>query len=65
MIKEGPPIKFIAILVLMLVGILLFFILLDQLTGGLIRGLIGSILFWIPFGSIFTSLTHGMSAIPG
>lgn len=58
-------IKYVAIFIIILVGIILFIYLLDQLTGGgLVRGLICSMLFWIPFGSLFTALTQMCAAIP-
>ena len=52
------------ILIILLSAILLFFFL-DSLTGGAIGRMVASIMFYIPFGSINTSLTQGMAAIPG
>jgi hypothetical protein len=57
--------KMIVIIIIIIVCFIIFFNQIDRLTGGLLKGFVASILFWIPFGSIYTSLTQGMAAIPG
>jgi hypothetical protein len=57
--------KWVAILLLVIIGIVLFIYLLDQITGGsLVRGLVSTMLFWIPFGSLYTILTQLGTVIP-
>jgi len=65
MVSE-QTITYVAILIMILVGIFLFIYFLDQMTGGhLIRNLVCGALFWLgAFGSAFTSLTEMCAAIP-
>ncbi len=57
--------KYVAIFVIILIVLLLFIYLLNQATGGhLIKNIVCSMLFWIPFGALFTSLTQMCLNIP-
>ena len=58
--------KNVAIIIIVIMGAVIAIILLDDsLTGGAVKSMLASMLFWIPFGSIFQGLTQGMAAIPG
>ena len=58
-------IKYVAILIMVIGGILLFIYLLDNITGGhLVKSIICGALYLIPFGSLFTALTQACIAIP-
>ena len=58
--------KWVVKLVIVLASLLIFFVLLDQLTGNrLIRYIACGALFWIPFGAIATAFTGACAAIPG
>lgn len=57
--------KWIALIIIVFVSAIVFLWQLDNITGGAIRRAVAGALFWIPFGPIFSSLTQGMSAIPG
>ena len=57
--KWGP------ILLLVIVGIILFIYLLDQMTGGyLVQGMLCSVLFRIPYGPLLEILTQSCKVIP-
>ena len=55
----------VGIILLVIISAVVFLFLANALTGGAIGKMVASILFYIPFGSIYTSLTQGMAAIPG
>lgn len=58
--------KWAAILILVVIGLLIMFFLLNQLTGGLVvRFIVCGMMYMIPFGSTLTTLTQGCAALPG
>jgi hypothetical protein len=58
-------IKYVAIFIIVFVGIFLFLYFYDQITGSKIIGSIEcGILYNVPFGALHTLLTDGCSAVP-
>ena len=58
-------IKYAAIMILIIVGIVIFIYFYDQLTGSnLIKSLVAGILYVIPLGSVLNVLTQGLNTIP-
>ena len=65
-IEMELDIKQIGLIIIVLICIVLILVIAYAvMTGGSIRDLVASILFFIPFGSIYSSLTQGLGAIPG
>lgn len=57
--------KFIVVFVIIFIVLFLFVFILDQITGaGIVRRMVCSTLFWVPFGNVYIHLTGGCEAIP-
>ncbi|HLC51254.1 MAG TPA: hypothetical protein VJH90_02670 [archaeon] len=62
---EEPAIGWAGAIVVILVALAVFLGLYNMLTGGtLFRGIVCSMLFWVPLGALTTTLTQSCAAIP-
>lgn len=58
-------IKFVRIFIIIVFVLFLIILILDQITGaGIVRRLVSTVLFWIPFGNIYRYLIGGSEIIP-
>jgi hypothetical protein len=61
---EETVISWATILIIIFAALVVIILLLDEITGlGIVRSLTCGVLYWIPFGNYFTTLTDLCQAI--
>jgi hypothetical protein len=62
---EEKMINMLIVVIIVLVCLVVFALIFQMVYGtGSVRKIICGALFWIPFGSILTALTHGCAIVP-